>query len=157
MYAVQGSVVLDAGCGNGKYLGCDSVLDELHVRTKPSASKGTGRISSSSSSRDPAGKDCVKGKGVEGTEETTPDAGRRRRLLNVGFDMSEGLLGIAGGKGHEVVRGDCFDMSCWRRGSFVRPPRVLYSSYSQLTQKMILGPCDIDSDDPSLCNSRAST
>ncbi|KAL7339753.1 hypothetical protein BJY59DRAFT_651145 [Rhodotorula toruloides] len=66
-----GSLVLDAGTGNGKYLGCRSAK------------------------RVPVGD-----------------------MLPIGFDMSSGLLGIAKGKGHEVVRGDCVDLRCWRRGAF---------------------------------------
>lgn len=41
------------------------------------------------------------------------------RILPVGFDMSLGLLGIASSKGHETIRGDCFDMSMIRSGVFV--------------------------------------
>jgi len=78
-----GSLILDAGTGNGKYLGVRSVLEWQ-------------------------GKSDEKGKGKESND-----------ILNVGFDMSQGLLGIASGKGHEVVRGDCVDMTCWRRGAFV--------------------------------------
>lgn len=64
-----------------------------------------------------------KGKGKESsTSETSVNLSSEQassRILPLGFDMSAGLLGIAAGKGHEVVRGDCFDMSCWRSGAFV--------------------------------------
>ncbi|GAA5852143.1 hypothetical protein JCM8547_006681 [Rhodosporidiobolus lusitaniae] len=92
-----GSLVLDAGTGNGKYLGCRSVLNW-------DGKEGEGR---------PRGKG--KGKEVEPDLPTPPS---KAQLLPVGFDMSSGLLGIASGKGHEVVKGDCVDMSCWRRGAF---------------------------------------
>ncbi|GAA5879249.1 hypothetical protein JCM3774_003534 [Rhodotorula dairenensis] len=42
----------------------------------------------------------------------------RADLLPIGFDRSQGLLAIASDRGHEVVRGDCIDLSCWRRGAF---------------------------------------
>ncbi|KAI5474419.1 alkylated DNA repair protein alkB-like protein [Pseudohyphozyma bogoriensis] len=87
-----GSVVLDAGCGNGKYLGWRNVLTVERESTGWESGKGKAKASDSI------------------VEE--------RNIVTVGFDMSEGLLGIAAGKGNECVRGDCFDMSCWRRGSF---------------------------------------
>ncbi|GAA5833070.1 hypothetical protein JCM11251_006503 [Rhodosporidiobolus azoricus] len=95
-----GSLVLDAGTGNGKYLGCRSVLnwDGKEEESLPRG-KGKGRASA----------DAV---GEQKREQKKGD------LLSVGFDMSSGLLGIASGKGHEVVKGDCVDMSCWRRGAF---------------------------------------
>ncbi|GAA5877498.1 hypothetical protein JCM1840_003873 [Sporobolomyces johnsonii] len=96
-----GSIVLDAGTGNGKYLGCRSVLD-----WEGKADEGK-----------PRGKG--KGKAVEPVQAEKEDVPtRKNNMLNVGFDMSAGLLGIASGKGHEVVRGDCVDLSCWRRGAF---------------------------------------
>lgn len=91
-------MVLDAGCGNGKYLSSHSVL--------PCEKVGTGTW----------GKE--KGKAVEVLPHEDEE---RASILAVGYDMSFGLLRIAGGKGHEVVRGDCFDMSCWRAGVFVSP------------------------------------
>jgi len=98
----SGSLTLDAGTGNGKYLGVRSVLEWQGKRedlTTPTTAKG---------------------KGKEGDKTL-----RRNDVLNVGFDMSQGLLGIASGKGHEVVRGDCVDMTCWRRGAFVSFPLFL--------------------------------
>ncbi|BGP17882.1 hypothetical protein JCM10213_000960 [Rhodosporidiobolus nylandii] len=93
-----GSLVLDAGTGNGKYLGCRSVLkwDGKEEEGKPRG-KGKGKQVAAD---------------VEDNEQKTGD------LLPIGFDMSDGLLGIASGKGHEVAQGDCVDMSCWRRGAF---------------------------------------
>ncbi|GAA5905903.1 tRNA (carboxymethyluridine(34)-5-O)-methyltransferase [Sporobolomyces salmoneus] len=76
------SLVLDAGTGNGKYLGVRSILS------------------------------------WDGKSEEKDEGTRSGELFNVGFDRSEGLLGIAQGKGHEVVKGDCVDMGCWRRGAF---------------------------------------
>ncbi|CEQ41508.1 SPOSA6832_03248, partial [Sporobolomyces salmonicolor] len=96
-----GSIVLDAGTGNGKYLGCRSVLN-----WEGKADEGK-----------PRGKG--KGKAVEPAQAEKEDVPTRKsNVLNVGFDMSAGLLGIASAKGHEVVRGDCVDLSCWRRGAF---------------------------------------
>ncbi|GAA6023924.1 hypothetical protein JCM10207_009277 [Rhodosporidiobolus poonsookiae] len=98
-----GSIVLDAGTGNGKYLGCRSVLNwdgkaDEHL---------------------PRGKAKGKGKAAPPEHEQLEEPPRPPSdLLAVGYDMSEGLLRIASGKGHEAVRGDCFDMSCWRRGAF---------------------------------------
>lgn len=72
-----------------------------------------------------------KAKGTQkATEQASPQASslvppskepdeKQDPLLVVGYDMSLGLLGIAASRGHEVARGDCFDMSCWRPGSFV--------------------------------------
>lgn len=81
------SLVLDAGTGNGKYLGVRSLLEW---------------------------------QGKLAHDDPNDDGGRvKNDLFNVGFDMSHGLLNIASAKGHEVVRGDCVDMSCWRRGAFV--------------------------------------
>lgn len=67
-----------------------------------------------------------KGKAVE-REQVEEAVVPRGEILPIGFDMSEGLLGVAGGRGHEVVRGDCVDLSCWRRGAFVRSS--LYSTW----------------------------
>ncbi|GAA6035592.1 hypothetical protein JCM8097_004918 [Rhodosporidiobolus ruineniae] len=94
----SGSLVLDAGTGNGKYLGCRSVLewDGKADEGLPPRAKGKGKERAVELLMEPVRSDC----------------------LAVGFDMSDGLLGIASGKGHEVVRGDCVDMSCWRRGAF---------------------------------------
>ncbi|GAA5852484.1 hypothetical protein JCM9279_003466 [Rhodotorula babjevae] len=98
-----GGLVLDAGTGNGKYLGCRSVLawDGKAADSLARAPKGKGRA-------------------VEPADEVRDDEHRppRSDLLPVGFDMSAGLLAIASAKGHEVVRGDCVDLSCWRRGAF---------------------------------------
>ncbi|GAA5894383.1 hypothetical protein JCM6882_007644 [Rhodosporidiobolus microsporus] len=99
-----GSLVLDAGTGNGKYLGCRSVLN-WDGKGEEGLPRGKGK-----------GKG--KGKAVEQEEESPTVAVKRVDCLPVGFDMSSGLLGIASGKGHEVVRGDCVDLSCWRRGAF---------------------------------------
>ncbi|GAA5954682.1 hypothetical protein JCM3765_003855 [Sporobolomyces pararoseus] len=90
----SGSLVLDAGTGNGKYLGVKSLLN---WNGKPEDFE---RLN----------------KGKE--KEQQVGGSNNNELFNVGYDMSEGLLGIASEKGHEVVRGDCVDMSCWRRGSF---------------------------------------
>ncbi|BGP09597.1 tRNA methyltransferase, has a role in tRNA modification [Rhodotorula toruloides] len=100
-----GSLVLDAGTGNGKYLGCRSVL-----RWEGKDAEGSGRQS--------GGKG--KGKGKATHDERAEEAKRVPvgDMLPIGFDMSSGLLGIAKGKGHEVVRGDCVDLRCWRRGAF---------------------------------------
>ncbi|GAA6060657.1 hypothetical protein JCM10212_001213 [Sporobolomyces blumeae] len=97
------SLVLDAGTGNGKYLGCRSVVEWQGKHDEPTIGKGKG-----------------KGKGNEPVDDQPRPAAARATsdLFNVGFDMSDGLLGIASSKGHEVVRGDCVDMTCWRRGAF---------------------------------------
>ncbi|GAA6007142.1 uncharacterized protein JCM10292_004133 [Rhodotorula paludigena] len=97
-----GGLVLDAGTGNGKYLGCRSVLewDGKHDQPTPKGGKG-------------------KAKAVqEPSPAPSAPPASRADLLPLGFDMSTGLLSIASGKGHEVVRGDCVDLSCWRRGAF---------------------------------------
>lgn len=91
--------MLDAGTGNGKYLGVRSLVE------------WEGKNDVDENER--------KGKGKSSGEEQGENA-KKNDLFNVGFDMSSGLLGIASSKGHEVVRGDCVDMSCWRRGAFVR-------------------------------------
>lgn len=77
---------MDAGTGNGKYLGVKSILQYQD-----------------------------KGKGKQQEEEE-----EKGEILTIGFDMSQGLLQIAQEKGHDVVRGDCVDLKCWRRGAFVR-------------------------------------
>ncbi|GAA5990254.1 hypothetical protein JCM10908_005895 [Rhodotorula pacifica] len=100
-----GSLVLDAGTGNGKYLGVRSVL-EWEGKYEPE-----GKPTNSNKVHHNKGK----GKAVEHDEADTP---RRADMLPIGFDMSIGLLGIASQRGHEVVRGDCVDLSCWRRGAF---------------------------------------
>ncbi|GAA5933712.1 tRNA (carboxymethyluridine(34)-5-O)-methyltransferase [Sporobolomyces koalae] len=91
------SLVLDAGTGNGKYLGVKSLLEWEGKHEQPSTVDSNRNPATSTSSDSPVAKN----------EQVT-----------IGFDMSQGLLGIASGKGHEVVRGDCVDMSCWRRGAF---------------------------------------
>lgn len=108
----SGSLILDAGTGNGKYLGVRSVLEWQGKREDLTAT-------------------TTKGKGKEG--EKVP---LRNDVLNVGFDMSQGLLGIASGKGHEVVRGDCVDLTCWRRGAFVSFP--LFLSLSHLLHNLLM-------------------
>jgi hypothetical protein len=65
-----------------------------------------------------------KGKGRAVEEEDDERVKQCGKILPIGFDRSEGLLGVAGGRGHEVVKGDCVDLTCWRRGAFVR----IYSS-----------------------------
>lgn len=115
---LQGSVVLDAGCGNGKYLGCSSVLG-----SKLSLTSTNGDVDNNSGLT----KSSKKGKG----RANEPEAGGETRvfenvphILPIGFDMSHGLLAIAAGNGHEAVRGDCFDLSCWRRGVIVSLIRI---------------------------------
>lgn len=90
---MQGSVVLDAGCGNGKYLAVRSILPVEEETSKSS-------VAYLASGADPA-------------------TATIKSVLSVGLDMSQGLLQVASQRGHEVVRGDCFDLSCWREGSFV--------------------------------------
>ncbi|GAA5941565.1 hypothetical protein JCM3775_005112 [Rhodotorula graminis] len=100
-----GGLVLDAGTGNGKYLGCRSVL------------AWDGKAADSLPRPPPKGKArALEPANEPHDDESTPPP--RSDLLPVGFDMSAGLLGIASAKGHEVVRGDCVDLSCWRRGAF---------------------------------------
>lgn len=90
------SVVLDAGCGNGKYLGVDSCLSCDYQPARPPAAL------------------------AEAAEATW----RKSRLLNVGLDMSRGLLEIAAERGHEVVRADCYDSAaCFRPGVVVSAAR----------------------------------
>ncbi|KAM0786276.1 hypothetical protein ACM66B_001756 [Microbotryomycetes sp. NB124-2] len=87
-----GSIVLDAGCGNGKYLGCRSAVPfQQPKQLKHSTTNG---------------------------KQIKLDSSVHAPLLVIGFDMSAGLLEIAAERGHETARGDCFDMSCWRTGSF---------------------------------------
>ncbi|BGP49772.1 tRNA methyltransferase, has a role in tRNA modification [Rhodotorula kratochvilovae] len=97
-----GGLVLDAGTGNGKYLGCRSALP----------------WAGSSSEALPRARAKGKARAPEAQEDVPAEQRARTDLLSVGFDMSAGLLGIASARGHEVVRGDCVDMSCWRRGAF---------------------------------------
>lgn len=87
------ALVLDAGTGNGKYLGTRSVLDYTGKHDPPPTRRRRAQ---------------------EPQPETKSD------MLTIGFDLSNGLLSIASERGHEVVRGDCVDLSCWRRGAFVR-------------------------------------
>lgn len=141
----QGGLVLDAGTGNGKYLGCRSVLawDGKAADSLPRPLKGKGRALEPDDA-------------AHGDEHRSP----RSDLLPVGFDMSAGLLGIASAKGHEVVRGDCVDLSCWRRGAFVRP---LVLSLSLPPRRFTLTkprhtlaePRHLDRDHPPLCDARS--
>jgi len=93
---LQGSVVLDAGCGNGKYLPVRSILPVEEDSSKSSLAYLA----------------------AGGVAETA----RVQSLLSVGLDITQGLLEVASKRGHEVVRGDCFDLSCWREGTFVSSP-----------------------------------
>lgn len=95
---LQGSVVLDAGCGNGKYLPVRSILPHPHDDPVESSKSSVAYLAAD---------------GADPGRATVPT------LLNIGLDMSQGLLSVAGGRGHEVVRGDCFDLGCWREGAFV--------------------------------------
>lgn len=98
------SLVLDAGTGNGKYLGTRSVLDYSGKHDPPPTRRGRAHPES---------------------ESTAPTNGD---MLAIGFDRSHGLLSIASDRGHEVVRGDCVDLSCWRRGAFVRRSHLFVDS-----------------------------
>lgn len=95
---LQGSVVLDAGCGNGKYLPVRSILPVEEDSSKSSVA-------------------YLAAGGV-------PETARVQSLLSVGLDITQGLLEVASKRGHEVVRGDCFDLSCWREGAFVSQDRA---------------------------------
>ncbi|KAM0753406.1 hypothetical protein T439DRAFT_324047 [Meredithblackwellia eburnea MCA 4105] len=92
----DGSLVLDAGCGNGKYLSSHSVISLPPTQSSPD----------------------IKGKGKQSISNENGHDEERGRLLLIGLDMSIGLLEIAANRGHQVVRGDCFNLSCWRRGTF---------------------------------------
>ena len=72
-------------------------------------------------------------------------------ILAVGYDMSFGLLRIASGKGHEVVRGDCFDMSCWRGGVFVSPSVISWVS-RKTAEDSLTGPRHLHCHDSPLCD-----
>lgn len=85
--------MLDAGCGNGKYLPVRSIL--------------------------PVEEDSSKSSIQYIADGGKPDTARVQSLLSIGLDITQGLLEVAGKRGHEVVRGDCFDLSCWREGAFV--------------------------------------
>ncbi|ORY69406.1 hypothetical protein BCR35DRAFT_294516 [Leucosporidium creatinivorum] len=119
-----GSVVLDAGCGNGKYLGCNSVLPceqpggreggawpKADPATSASSKKGKGKVDALNESPTLASPDQI-------PQTTARAAEDEPRILPVGFDMSLGLLRIASSKGHETIRGDCFDMSMIRPAVF---------------------------------------
>lgn len=97
-----------------------------------------------------------KGKGKATHDERAEEAKRVPvgDMLPIGFDMSSGLLGIAKGKGHEVVRGDCVDLRCWRRGAFVSASLSSLSTAS--SSKLRAGPRHLDCDNPPLCDSRAA-
>lgn len=99
------SLVLDAGTGNGKYLGTRSVLDYAGKHDPPPTARR------------------------RRAQPEPPETPRPRNgdMLAIGFDMSNGLLSIASERGHEVVRGDCVDLSCWRRGAFVRFPSLFFA------------------------------
>ena len=90
---MQGSVVLDAGCGNGKYLPVRSIL--------------------------PVEEDSSKSSVAYLAAGGAPETASVQSVLSIGLDITQGLLEVAGKRGHEVVRGDCFDLSCWREGAFV--------------------------------------
>lgn len=82
--------MLDAGCGNGKYLFYRSAV------TKPTE------------------RPSKKGKGRAVVQLEGPPT-----LLPIGLDMSQGLLGIAAGKGAETIRGDCAELKMFRPGVVV--------------------------------------
>lgn len=121
----QGSVVLDAGCGNGKYLGCNSVLPCEHPGGREGGAWPKADPTASTTSNKGKGKaTTVKASPTPPPPAVDPQASARAaedepRILPVGFDMSLGLLGVASSKGHETIRGDCFDMGMIRSGVFV--------------------------------------
>ena len=121
------ALVLDAGTGNGKYLGARSVLDYTGKHDPPPTRRRRAQ------------------------ESETPAS--KNDMLAIGFDMSIGLLSIASERGHEVVRGDCVDLSCWRRGAFVRFHLPSPSPSLSLTT-FPTGPRHLDRDDPPLCHAR---
>lgn len=123
----QGSLVLDAGCGNGKYLGCNSIIPAPNSNGTVGAWPNDEPKLNSTSPATPTA-----------VETAQNDAGAKEgkgkgRILPIGWDMSNGLLGIAAGKGFETVRGDCFDLSCWRTGSFVRSSALSNHRTEELT------------------------
>ncbi|KAK4049912.1 tRNA methyltransferase, has a role in tRNA modification [Microbotryomycetes sp. JL221] len=117
-----GSIVLDAGCGNGKYLGCRSVIN--YTEPKPISTKrkrtpqlfnrrGKGPETNSTELEPLSSND------TNTSRDKTVLTADKGKLLVIGFDMSSGLLGIAADRGHEVARGDCFNVAnCWRSTSF---------------------------------------
>ncbi|KAG0656219.1 Alkylated DNA repair protein alkB 8 [Rhodotorula mucilaginosa] len=70
------ALVLDAGTGNGKYLGARSVLDYTGKHDPPPTRRRRAQ------------------------ESETPAS--KNDMLAIGFDMSIGLLSIASERGHEV-------------------------------------------------------
>ncbi|KDE02144.1 hypothetical protein MVLG_07283, partial [Microbotryum lychnidis-dioicae p1A1 Lamole] len=140
----ENSLILDAGCGNGKYLGVDSVLSSSdrpgpippHVMYKNKGVKPKGKQVASMEDSVAASRTITQGKAVSEPAELEPTTEARdldpsldpppsassksnKAILSIGLDMSLGLLTIASKeKGHEVVRGDCFDLGCWRIGAF---------------------------------------
>lgn len=120
------SVVLDAGCGNGKYLGVHSCVPCDYQPLRP-------KIGASSDLASNGAKD----------HSVTP------ALLNIGLDMSRGLLGIAAERGHEVVRADCYDSAaCFRPGTIVSSRAACRQSQKHNTdhgQCISPGPCHINS------------
>ena len=117
---LQGSVVLDAGCGNGKYLSSASILTPKKI-DKDTGAWPVGHLPRAVEATlgvvDGPGEG--KGKAKAFTIERVEEDEGSGRLLSVGLDMCFPLLQIAAGRGHQVVRGDCFDLTCWRKGSFV--------------------------------------
>lgn len=129
----QGSVVLDAGCGNGKYLSSASILTPRKVELDSGAwpaGKEPRALEVKMGVVDGNGKG--KGKGKEFSIERVEENDGPGRLLSVGLDMCFPLLQIAAGRGHQVVRGDCFDLGCWRAGSFVSSRDGMLSKYLKL-------------------------
>lgn len=116
----QGSLVLDAGCGNGKYLACSTILP--HKSFDPSFRQ----------------RELLPDAGRKGKFKAELSDGKDGRIMSIGFDMSSGLLGIAGGNGYEVVRGDCFDMGSWRRGVFVSWTELLPFECGQAASTVLI-------------------
>jgi tRNA (uracil-5-)-methyltransferase TRM9 len=108
-----GSLGLDAGCGNGKYLGLRSVLQAGQSQSQ--TDQGTSSQPSSSK---------AKGKGkalpadsIPETDESHSKVTQPGAVLTIGLDYSTNLIKIAKGRSHEVLVGDAIDMP-WREGTF---------------------------------------
>lgn len=100
---------LDAGCGNGKYLGLRSVLQPRSTLSAISPVASTSKAKG-------------KGKATEANlpqDTTLPSASNSldASVITIGLDRSSNLVKIAKERSHEVLVGDAIDMP-WREGTF---------------------------------------
>lgn len=121
-----GSLVLDAGCGNGKYLGCSNLLGNKLFNPIITSKKEEGEEEEEKEIELTKGEKngLILGKKGKLRKEILKDKNlkleeNKNKILSIGLDMSLGLLSIANFNNYEVIRGDCFNMNCFRQGSFV--------------------------------------